>query len=197
MSRSRLSWAAGESSSRCGASTDAVVVSEVSGLRSSWLTSLVIEEVTAVELVRQSVRSAAQRHSLAEPEVEVEGDLGEARVSVDRRRFERVMTNLIVNAEQYGGGATAVIVAARDSSVIIDVDDAGPGIAPEERDQVFQRFFRGRAAHDRSMARGTGLGLALVRDHVTSFGGSIAALESPAGGARFEITLPRRDGGAP
>jgi two-component system, OmpR family, sensor histidine kinase MtrB len=159
-------------------------------------TSLVIEEVTAVELVRQSVRSAAQRHGLAEPEVVVEGDLGAARVAVDRRRFERVMTNLVVNAEQYGGGATSVIVTARGSSVVIDVDDAGPGIAPEERDQVFQRFFRGRAAHDRSMARGTGLGLALVSDHVASFGGSIAALESPAGGARFEIALPRLGEGA-
>jgi signal transduction histidine kinase len=77
---------------------------------------------------------------------------------------------------------------------VINVDDAGPGVPPDEREQVFQRFFRGRAAHDRGVARGTGLGLALVRDHVQSFGGTITVLESPEGGARFQITLPLHQG---
>ncbi|MGH9019752.1 MAG: HAMP domain-containing sensor histidine kinase [Acidimicrobiales bacterium] len=156
-------------------------------------TTHVIETVPAVELVRQSVRSAAQRHGLAEPEVVVAPGSLDARVAVDRRRFERVMTNLIVNAHQYGGGAVTVRVTNANGSLTIDVDDSGTGIAVEEREQVFQRFFRGRAAHDRSMARGTGLGLALVRDHVTSFAGTIVATESPEGGARFEIVLPVRE----
>lgn len=156
-------------------------------------TTLVIETVPAVELIRQSVRSACQRHGLDEPLILVEGDLDEARVSVDRRRFERVVTNLIVNAHQYAGDAVAVRVAVRDADLVLDVDDAGPGIPEEEREQVFQRFFRGRAAHDRSASRGSGLGLALVRDHVTSFSGTIAASESPEGGARFEVVLPLRE----
>ncbi|MFI5036445.1 MAG: ATP-binding protein [Acidimicrobiales bacterium] len=153
-------------------------------------TSLVIENVPAVELVRQAVRSAALRHGLAEPLILVEGDLDNVRVSVDRRRFERVVTNLIVNAHQYAGDAVAVRVAVRDGSLALDIDDAGPGIAEDERESIFRRFFRGRAAHDRSVSRGSGLGLALVRDHVTAFHGTISASESPEGGARFEIVLP-------
>jgi len=55
----------------------------------------------SVELVRQSVRSAATRHGIAEPPVQVDPDTGDPLVQVDRRRFERVMTNLIDNAHRY------------------------------------------------------------------------------------------------
>lgn len=153
-----------------------------------------IEVVPAMELVRQSVRSAAQRHGLAVPAIEVAADVDGAYVGVDRRRFERVMTNLMSNAQRYANGVTAVRVTTYDHQLAINVDDAGPGVPPEEREQIFQRFFRGRAAHDRGMARGTGLGLALVRDHVQAFGGTISTFESPEGGARFQILLPLREG---
>ncbi|HEY5010441.1 MAG TPA: ATP-binding protein, partial [Acidimicrobiales bacterium] len=72
----------------------------------------------------------------------------------------------------------------------VNVDDAGSGVPGDEHEQVFERFFRGRAAHDRGIARGTGLGLALVADHVRAFGGTITVAESPEGGARFQILLP-------
>ena len=156
-------------------------------------TTLVIETVPVVELVRQAVRSAARRHGLAAPPVEVAPGVDDALVSVDRRRFERVMANLIDNAHRYAGDAVAVRVSLMGASLAIDVDDAGEGIAPEEREKIFQRFFRGRAAHDRGVARGTGLGLALVRDHVASFSGTISADESPEKGARIRILLPRRE----
>jgi len=158
---------------------------------------LAIETVAAIELVRQSVRSAARRHGLSEPPVEVAASLDDPLVSVDRRRFERVITNLIDNAHHYAGETTAVRVAYELGQIAINVDDAGPGVPAEERDAIFERFFRGRAAHDRRVVRGTGLGLALVRDHVRAFGGSIRVLESPDGGARFQILLPLIDEGAP
>jgi signal transduction histidine kinase len=153
-------------------------------------TPLAMETVAAIELVRQSARSAAARHGFSEPPVEVAPGVDEPLVSVDRRRFERVITNLIDNAQHYAGGATAVRVNYELGQLAIDVDDAGPGVPFEEREAIFERFFRGRAAHDRGMARGTGLGLALVRDHVRAFGGSIQVLDSPEGGARFRILLP-------
>jgi len=154
---------------------------------------LAIETVDAVELVRQSVRSAARRHGLAEPPIEVAPAIDEPLISVDRRRFERVITNLIDNAHHYAGGTTAVRLDYERGQFAVNVDDAGPGVPTEERDAIFERFFRGRAAHDRGIARGTGLGLALVRDHVRAFGGSIEVLESPEGGARFRILLPLVD----
>jgi two-component system, OmpR family, sensor histidine kinase MtrB len=158
---------------------------------------LVIETVAAVELVRQSVRSAAARHGLAEPPVEVAASVDEPIVSVDRRRFERVITNLIDNAHHYAGDAVAVRIDYELGQLAINVDDAGAGVPPEEREAIFERFFRGRAAHDRGLARGTGLGLALVADHVRAFGGTIQVRESPEGGARFQILLPLVDEGTP
>jgi signal transduction histidine kinase len=157
-------------------------------------TPLVIETVPALELIRQSVRSASQRHDLSVPNVEVAPDVGTPFVSVDRRRFERVMTNLIDNAHRYAGNVVAIRVELIDQDLAVNVDDAGPGVALEEQEQIFQRFFRGRAAHDRGTARGTGLGLALVRDHVRAFGGTINVLDSPDGGARFQILLPLHEG---
>jgi signal transduction histidine kinase len=151
---------------------------------------LAIETVRSVELVRQSVRSAARRHGLDEPPLEIEANVGDPLVRVDRRRFERVMTNLVDNAHRYANGAVAIRLAVESGFLAVSVDDNGSGVPLEERDHVFERFFRGRAAHDRGIARGTGLGLALVRDHVSAIGGTIAILESPEGGARFQILLP-------
>ena len=155
---------------------------------------LVIETLPAVELVRQSARSGARRHGITEPGVEVTDDLGDPLVRVDRRRFERVVTNLIDNAHRYAHGTVSIRLARNGTQLAINVDDAGSGVPVEERSRVFERFFRGRAAHDRGIARGTGLGLALVADHVRAFGGSISVLESPEGGARFQILLPLIDG---
>jgi len=150
---------------------------------------LVMETLPVIELVQQSVRSASRRHGLDEPPVEV-ADVGDPLVRVDRRRFERVITNLMDNAHRYAGGAVALRIDVAGTKVEVNVDDAGPGVPVEESEQVFERFFRGQAAHDRGIARGTGLGLALVRDHVRAFGGVISVATSPEGGARFQILLP-------
>jgi two-component system, OmpR family, sensor histidine kinase MtrB len=151
---------------------------------------VLIETVPAVELVRQSVRSGAQHHGLVEPPIVVDVDVRDPQVNVDRRRFERVIANLIDNAHNYAGDAVAVRISVQEDRLVVNVDDAGPGVPDDEHDRVFQRFFRGRAAHDRGIARGTGLGLALVLDHVQTFGGTITVQESPEGGARFQISLP-------
>jgi signal transduction histidine kinase len=151
---------------------------------------LVMETVSAIELVHQSARSAARRHGIDEPPVEVAEDVGDPLVLVDRRRFERVITNLIDNAHRYAEGAVALRIDVHGSLLAVNVDDAGSGVPSDEHEQVFERFFRGRAAHDRGIARGTGLGLALVRDHVRAFGGTITVSQSPEGGARFQILLP-------
>jgi len=152
--------------------------------------SLSLEVIPIAELTRQAVRSVTRRLGGEPPRVEVERELENARVLVDRRRFERIIANLMDNAQRYAGGVVAIRLLARGSRVELNVDDAGPGIADADLEHVFERFYRGRAAHDRSVVRGTGLGLALVREHVKSLEGEIRATQSPEGGARLQIELP-------
>ena len=151
-----------------------------------------LETIPVGELVRQCVLSAERRHQLASVPVFASGAaaVDAVLVSVDRRRFERVITNLLDNAERYGGGAVAIRLEATDHHVTIDVDDAGPGVDPDDAEKVFERFYRGDVASARGAARGTGLGLALVADHVEHFGGTVEVSASPEGGARFRISLP-------
>ncbi len=112
-----------------------------------------------------------------------------ARVQFDRRRIDRVLTNLLDNAEHYANGATRVVVAGTSDALVIDVDDAGPGIATAERELVFERFHRGDASRSTS-APGTGLGLAIAAEHCRLHGGRLTIADSPDGGARFRIELP-------
>lgn len=152
--------------------------------------TLTLEVIPVAEITRQAVRSVTRRLGGSEPPVEVDPELEDARVLVDRRRFERIIANLMDNAQHYAGSTVAVRLVAQDARVQINVDDAGPGVAEGEQEHVFERFYRGRAAHDRSVVRGTGLGLALVREHVKSLEGEIRATQSPEGGGRFQIDLP-------
>lgn len=116
-------------------------------------------------------------------------------VTADKRRLERVLANLLANADQYGRGATGLEVGLRPdpkgpAMAYVAVDDAGPGVPPAERETIFDRFARGRAAGRRSGGEGVGLGLALAREHVNLHGGRLEVTESPAGGARFVVVLP-------
>jgi signal transduction histidine kinase len=70
------------------------------------------------------------------------------------------------------------------------VEDAGPGIAPEERERIFERFSRGTTGRRRGLGDGTGLGLAIVQQHVQQHGGRVWVEDRPGGGARFIVELP-------
>jgi len=139
------------------------------------------------ELVRRAV-GAAGGQSVP---IEVDPGVERRKVVVDKRRIERVMTNLIENAQRYGGGATRVTVEGRDATVRVAVEDHGPGVPPAERERVFERFARGSvAAGTRGAGGGTGLGLALVAEHVKLHNGRVWVEDTPGGGARFVVELP-------
>ena len=160
-----------------------------------------LEEVTAGELVQRSV--AANARSLpggpTPPVVEVDPSIAEAWLSVDKRRFERIMANLLENAALYGGGATRVVAApgpVREDgrpTIRVSVEDRGSGVAASERARIFERFYRGQASGQRGAGTGTGLGLALVAEHVRLNGGAVWADEAEGGGARFTVELPMMD----
>ena len=107
-------------------------------------------------------------------------------MEVDKRRLERVVANLVGNAETHGGGCTAVRVEPGPLGLRVVVEDAGPGIAPGRRARVFERFARG-GSHERT---GVGLGLAIVQRHVALHQGQVLVEERPGGGARFVVDLP-------
>lgn len=116
---------------------------------------------------------------------------GDARVlDVDPRRFEQVLANLVDNATRHGGGLARVGLRVADDELELEVDDEGAGVPLDERELIFDRFARGRAASMRGGSEGTGLGLALVGQHVQAHRGTVEVLDRPGGGARFRVVLP-------
>jgi signal transduction histidine kinase len=115
---------------------------------------------------------------------------GETTADVDPRRFEQLLVNLLDNAAAHAGGAVRVGLEVDGQRLVLEVDDDGPGVPVDERDLVFGRFARGRAASARGGSEGTGLGLALVAQHVLAHRGSVEVLDRPGGGARFRVVLP-------
>ena len=103
-------------------------------------------------------------------------------------RMEAAFRNLLENAASFAGAQGRVELEARaeGASVIVRVQDNGPGISPEHLPRMFERFFTTRGP-----ARGTGLGLALVRAVVEAHGGRIQVSTSVGAGATFTVTLPR------
>jgi len=183
---------------------------ELSG-RTSAAVDLLAEEVTRfeqlvadlLELARSDrpadrrptdvvdlARSVVVHRGMDDAVVDVTGTGDTA--DVDPRRFEQVLTNLLDNADRHGGGAVRVGLCVDEATVRLEVDDEGPGVPPDERELVFDRFARGRAASARGGTDGTGLGLALVSQHVAAHRGRVQVADRPGGGARFVVELPAR-----
>lgn len=135
------------------------------------------------------------------PDVPVSHTRGLDRLVIiaDKRRLAQAITNLLDNAAKYGGGATSVSyrqVGPDGELVQILVDDEGPGVEPAERERIFDRFTRAAGdAGRRETAKGVGLGLSLVTEHVRLHGGRIWVTDRSPGepGARFVIEIPIGD----
>ncbi len=113
--------------------------------------------------------------------------------AVDPEKLERVLMNLVSNAFKFvpAGGVVRCMAQVSRESVIIAVEDSGPGVRPELREAIFERFRQGDGGSSRQFG-GTGLGLAIAREFVELHRGTLQVRDSALGGALFEITLPRR-----
>jgi signal transduction histidine kinase len=140
------------------------------------------EPVTAADLVRQAADRAAGRAVTT-----VSPGASCVVILADKRRLERVVANLVENAESHGGGCVGVQVESTEDDVTISVEDAGPGVPADRRDRVFDRF-----ARDSTHGQGVGLGLAIVARHVTWHGGRVRVEDRDGGGSRFVVALPIR-----
>jgi signal transduction histidine kinase len=147
-----------------------------------------LDDVRLTELVTRAVASVGGPPVELGPGAVVDG----LAIQADKRRMERVIANLVENAARYGGGATRVIVDAGHYVARVAVDDEGPGVAADEREAIFERFFRGSAAGQRrGGGQGSGLGLSLVSEHVRLHGGRVWVEDNPVGaGARFVVEIP-------
>jgi signal transduction histidine kinase len=114
-------------------------------------------------------------------------------VEADAQRVEQVLTNLLDNAVKYspGGGLIVVRGETRPDEVVISVVDQGVGIAPEDLNKLFERFFRAGATPGRERVVGTGLGLPISEAIVRAHGGRIWAESTVGSGTTLSFTLPR------
>ncbi|HXD27425.1 MAG TPA: ATP-binding protein [Arthrobacter sp.] len=120
------------------------------------------------------------------------------RIFGDRDLLMTAFRNLIDNAIRYSpeGTNVGVGVRSRDGLVQVAVTDQGPGIAPEEQERIFERFYRVDAARTRQTG-GTGLGLSIVKHVISNHGGEITLWSQPGQGSTFTVRMPRHENAGP
>jgi two-component system sensor histidine kinase KdpD len=108
----------------------------------------------------------------------------------DAKMIRSVLKQLLGNAVKYtpDGSPLQVSGELKEDTIVVDVIDHGPGVAEDERERIFEKYSRGRAA--RPGTRGTGLGLASARSIVRAHGGEMWVTSPPSGGAAFHFSLP-------
>jgi len=145
-------------------------------------------EPTEPAVLLEDVAAAHRANaSAASIDVRVEVGAGLPTLDVDPVRMKQVVSNLVENAVRAmpGGGSITLSARAASAAVVIEVTDTGPGIAPELRSTLFDRFTKSVGS------RGSGLGLAIARAIVTAHGGTIDAASGPGGiGTTLRISLP-------
>ncbi len=145
----------------------------------------------AADAMDELTSLAAQKGS----ELQLAAPGGYFEADIDARRIRRVIVNLLGNAIDHGEGRPIVVtVDSNEQAVALSVRDYGVGMAPEEVDRVFDRFWRADPSRQRTTG-GTGLGLAIAREDVTLHGGWLEVWSSPGVGSCFRMTLPRVHGG--
>jgi len=125
--------------------------------------------------------------------LDVEEDAGNVPLFIDREVVVQSLLNLLSNAAKYGDGKEPIEVrlACRAHDLVaMSVRDRGPGIPVSEQSKIFREFYRAPSAY-KSQVEGTGLGLALVKQHVEAQGGVVELDSSEGEGATFSIVFPR------
>ena len=152
--------------------------------------ALQVKPVALKPLIQEALRAhelAAQAKGLR-----IDLDAQAATVVADPDKLRSIVDNLIGNAVKFtpAGGRVAVVARSAGDEALIDVIDTGPGVPAEERESIFDSFFRGRAKAG-ARVEGSGLGLAIAREYVEAHGGKISVLAEERG-AHFRVALPRR-----
>jgi signal transduction histidine kinase len=142
-----------------------------------------LDVAAAVDLALLGIAPVTAGHRL---EVDVPDGLV---VDADPDAFNHVLVNLLTNAMKFSPAGSLVAVGARraDGEVVVSVADDGPGIAPDEQERIFDRFYQ---SSNGSHARGTGIGLTIAQRFTAQHGGRIWVDSEPGRGATFSFTMP-------
>ncbi len=146
-------------------------------------------ELESVDLDDLVFHEVQQRRGRSDAVLDT-ANVSAGRVQGDGALLRRVVGNLLDNAERHASSRIEITLREVGDAVLLRVDDDGAGVAAEDRDVVFERFSRLDDARARD-AGGAGLGLAIVAEVVAGHRGTVSLSESAAGGARFEVRLPR------
>jgi two-component system sensor histidine kinase MtrB len=147
--------------------------------------------VDVCDLVRRSADDAQQLAERRGGRIEFRLPATGCFAEVDRRRVERILRNILVNAVEHGEGKDVVVTTAMDSdAVAVSVRDYGVGLRPGEDQKVFDRFWRADPARARTIG-GSGLGLAISLEDARLHGGWLQAWGERGKGSVFRLTLPR------
>ena len=147
-------------------------------------------EPIAVRSEVEDIVTTAAGGRTSEVEVAIEPKLVTV---VDRNAFERIVSNLVVNALRYGDAPVTLTAEQHDRHFRLAVEDRGEGVPAEFVANLFERFTRGAERHE----PGTGLGLAIAQAYARAHGGDLAYRAASPRGARFELVLPVRRPGKP
>jgi signal transduction histidine kinase len=136
-----------------------------------------VEEIVAASVPER----VAEIEVIVEPELEAE---------IDPNAFDRIVSNLVVNALRYGAAPVMVQASQSDRHFRLTVEDRGSGVAPEFVPDLFERFSRSAGARERAV--GTGLGLAIARSYAQAHHGDLIYEPAQPRGARFQLVIPLR-----
>lgn len=150
--------------------------------------SLHVERVKCKPLIEEAL--ASYTLTIDAKQIRILPALGDISLEADREKLLTVIDNLISNAIKYTpkGGSISIRLEREKEKAVIEISDSGPGIAPIDRERLFEPFYRGGGNAD-SHINGSGLGLSIAREYVDAHGGDIALMPSEQG-ACFRVTLP-------
>jgi signal transduction histidine kinase len=153
--------------------------------------ALRLEAEDVGRLAHDTVEEFLREPLAREREVVCDIEEGVPPVRADREALARALWNLLENAGKYSEAGTPIRVFARrhGGTLLLGVEDRGPGIPPGERAKIFQKFVRGADAR-RAGTRGVGVGLALVKRIAEAHGGSVTLTSEPGRGSTFTLVLP-------
>ena len=186
-----------EESQRLGRlSADLLTLSRgTSGAGGNAPDELTLEPMDAAELVQRAIERATPMASKAG--LSVATDLGDAPLKIrgDADRLLQLLLNLVENAIRHSPPEGTITIGGRAAAggVQLWVDDEGLGIPADEREVVFDAFYRSPASRAMN-SEGSGLGLAIARAIASGHGGTLNVLDAPSGGARLQLELPKRSG---